>query len=624
MKTYDERTADVRKKIAIKKRNRRIVTGSCLSLVVILTLVLFVPYSTTPPDVSGYQNSEYYDLIRILNEVTYEKPKYANNFEALMASLPRFSQIKGEMAPDNMNIASGMVSAEAEEYVEVTDNQVQGVTEGDIFKRSDKYIYYLAGGTLHTYSIDAEKSAQVGMYNIGKYTSPNGEQSGWHWRGSDQMYLSEDCTTVTVIQEYYLDGIGVSVVVADLDVTNPQNVLTRSYVCFPGSVVSTRMVEDQLLLTYNYQVNKDTLNFAEPETYVPSYGVPGDMKMLSAENILCPDNAASARYTVVCSLDRQTLEVRDSLALMDYSQELYVSPNAIYATHNYMEKSDKIIDRYTQTAMTEITGISFDGALNVLGGIQLEGNVKDQYSVDEYDGILRVVTSTEISQVQEWVRDNTVIGLDVVSLSVINTERNVNLYCVDLSDWSVAVSVIGFAPEGEEATSVRFDGVNAYVCTAERVTLSDPVYFFDLSDLQNITWTDTGVIDGYSTSLINMGEGYLLGIGYGDLRQLKIEVYEQTRDGVVSVSAWEKNAEFSEVYKSYFIDRERDLVGLAVRNDWSGGCYVLLHFDGYKLQEVLQVDLEGSLELDSARAFLADGYFYILERSNGLIVEKAQ
>lgn len=624
MKTYDERTADVRKKIAIKKRNRRIVTGSCLSLVVILTLVLFVPYSTTPPDVSGYQNSEYYDLIRILNEVTYEKPKYANNFEALMASLPRFSQIKGEMAPDNMDIASGMVSAEAEEYVEVTDNQVQGVTEGDIFKRSDKYIYYLAGGTLHIYSIDAEKSVQVGMYNIGKYTSPNGEQSGWHWRGSDQMYLSEDCTTVTVIQEYYLDGIGVSVVVADLDVTNPQNVLTRSYVCFPGSIVSTRMVEDQLLLTYNYQVNTVTLNFEEPETYVPSYGVPGDMKMLSAENILCPDNAASARYTVVCSLDRQTLEVRDSLALMDYSQELYVSPNAIYATHNYMEKSDKIIDRYTQTAMTEITGISFDGALNVLGGIQLEGNVKDQYSVDEYDGILRVVTSTEISQVQEWVRDNTVIGLDVVSLSVINTERNVNLYCVDLSDWSVAVSVIGFAPEGEEATSVRFDGVNAYVCTAERITLSDPVYFFDLSDLQNITWTDTGVIDGYSTSLINMGEGYLLGIGYGDLRQLKIEVYEQTRDGVVSVSAWEKNAEFSEVYKSYFIDRERDLVGLAVRNDWSGGCYVLLHFDGYKLQEVLQVDLEGSLELDSARAFLADGYFYILERSNGLIVEKAQ
>lgn len=624
MKTYDERTADVRKKIAIKKRNRRIVTGSCLSLVVILTLVLFVPYSTTPPDVSGYQNSEYYDLIRILNEVTYEKPKYANNFEALMASLPRFSQIKGEMAPDNMNIASGMVSAEAEEYVEVTDNQVQGVTEGDIFKRSDKYIYYLAGGTLHIYSIDAEKSARVGMYNIGKYTSPNGEQSGWHWRGSDQMYLSEDCTTVTVIQEYYLDGIGVSVVVADLDVTNPQNVLTRSYVCFPGSIVSTRMVEDQLLLTYNYQVNTDTLNFEEPETYVPSYGVPGDMKMLSAENILCPDNAASARYTVVCSLDRQTLEVRDSLALMDYSQELYVSPNAIYATHNYMEKSDKIIDRYTQTAMTEITGISFDGALNVLGGIQLEGNVKDQYSVDEYDGILRVVTSTEISQVQEWVRDNTVIGLDIVSLSVINTERNVNLYCVDLSDWSVAVSVIGFAPEGEEATSVRFDGVNAYVCTAERVTLSDPVYFFDLSDLQNITWTDTGVIDGYSTSLINMGEGYLLGIGYGDLRQLKIEVYEQTQDGVVSVSAWEKNAEFSEVYKSYFIDRERDLVGLAVQNDWSGGCYVLLHFDGYKLQEVLQVDLEGSLELDSARAFLADGYFYILERSNGLIVEKAQ
>ena len=121
---------------------------------------------------------------------------------------------------------------------------------------------------------------------------------------------------------------------------------------------------------------------------------------------------------------------------------------------------------------------------------------------------------------------------------------------------------------GEEATAVRFDGVYAYVCTAEVITLTDPVYFFDLSDLSNITYTDTGTIDGFSTSLIQLEDGYLLGIGYNEERNLKIEIYEETESGVQSVCTYEKACGFSEVYKSYFIDREKNLIGLAT-TEWA-------------------------------------------------------
>ena len=255
--------------------------------------------------------------------------------------------------------------------------------------------------------------------------------------------------------------------------------------------------------------------------------------------------------------------------------------------------------------MTEITGISYAGdGLEILGTIALEGSVKNQYSMDQYEGILRVVTSTTVSYFME-----TIYG-EFASSTSSAVDRNVNLYCIDLADWTVKASVIGFAPQGEDAQSVRFDGYHAYVCTAEVITITDPVYFFDLSDLDNITWKDTGTIDGYSTSLINLGDGYLLGIGYSSGNTLKIEVYEESEGGVVSVCSYERCVQFSENYKSYLIDRENDLVGLHIR-DWNTGetLYLLLHFNGYKLQPIAAVLAAGAVSY--TRAFITDGYLYV-------------
>ena len=77
---------------------------------------------------------------------------------------------------------------------------------------------------------------------------------------------------------------------------------------------------------------------------------------------------------------------------------------------------------------------------------------------------------------------------------------------------------------------------------------------------------------------------------YGANRDtLKIEVYYENGDRVESIASYEREAvNFSQDYKSYFIDRERGLVGLMV-TDWNGNKgetgdrYILLAFDGYKL-----------------------------------------
>ncbi len=624
MKIYDERSRNVADKIQKLKKQRkwrsRAIAGTCLCLVAVLAAVLFIPYDKDPPSVEDHAGNPYYKVIQKVNALNHRPPQYGNAFEELIDGLLSGAKVEAPMYGVDLNTAVGASPSPDEAapgYVEVTDNQVAGVIEADIFKRSDRYLYHLSGTQLRVYSIAGEESVQISTYNIEGFNAQNEKEDSldYAYTRAAEMYLSADCTTVTLVMDVYTKATGAATVILNLDVTDPANITEVDYVMFPGSLISTRMADGKLLLIYNYRIGRE-YDFDMPETYIPSYGKPGDMTCVAPEDILCPDTATSTQYTVVGILDGKTLAVEDSMALMSYAQELYVSDNALYATHSYTKKSKVDANVYSNQNMTKISGIAYgDGQLRYRGSIDLSGAVPDQYAMDEYEGILRVVTN-QTYQVYEERR-----GENIASASNSVTQRNVSLYCVDLSSWEVAASVLGFAPEGERAESVRFDGNMAYVCTAEVITLTDPVYFFDLSDLEHITYTDTGTIDGYSSSLVQWGNGLLLGIGVGDQWQLKIEIYQRAGDKVVSLDAWEEEADFSSEYKSYFIDRENQLVGLAV-NNWKTGAleYLLLHFDGYRLNELLRAEL-GDLREWTTRACLIDGFLYVLT-CDGLTVRQ--
>jgi uncharacterized secreted protein with C-terminal beta-propeller domain len=255
------------------------------------------------------------------------------------------------------------------------------------------------------------------------------------------------------------------------------------------------------------------------------------------------------------------------------------------------------------------------------GSVTVRGYVKDQWSMDEYEGILRVFTTTNATVVYDRDYGNGTASSDMLQSA--SGKSNASLYCVDLSSFEIVASVIDFAPPREEIQSVRFDKEIAYVCTS--IEMSDPVFFFDLSDLDHITYKDTGTIDGFSTSLINLGNGYLLGIGRGDRwSSFKVEVYEETANGVRSVCAYElEDAEYSTEYKSYYVDRKNQLIGIgAIDNRYydtdkysdQARRYILLHFDGYELAELVNVPLRG--DLANMRGVYIDGYMYMFGRDD--------
>ena len=589
-----------------KKKWRKFgMIAACICiLLTAFNLWMFLPYNTNPPDVSAYSDSEYYSLIQKLNVITYRKPRYKNNFDRLTSSTLKFAVMEDEM--------NGSAEADGadpgESYQEVTDNQVAGVIEGDRIKRSDKYIYYLYDSTLRVYSIEGADSKEVGAYTFSSQENTNYYYHEW------EFYLSADCKIITVVAPYYDEERSVCVRLISLDVSDPANITEEKTVSITGGYLSSRLVNGKILLLTQFYVRSN--DFSDEENFLPQIDCGNGMESIPAANIISPETLNNSRYTVVCKLDENTLEVEDSSAFLSYSQEVYVSNENVYATRSYTDEI-RNEDLVTNTSMTEISCLSYTGdTFTQKGSLIIAGYINDQYSLDEYEGLLRVVTTTSFSQYRELYRNAETGEMFTVSSEGLTSGTSASLYCIDLNTWQIAAEVKNFAPEGEVVQSVRFDGTNAYVCTS--IQLTDPVFFFDLSDINNITYKDTGTIEGFSSSLVNFGNGHLLGIGVGsDWNTLKIEIYEESETGVVSVCKYElPNTSYSTEYKSYYIDRNNQLVGMGIDSYYSDAYftgqqhqYLLLFFDGYNLVELVKVPLAGDYE--NKRAVYIDGYLYM-------------
>ena len=627
MKTYKERTGDVLEKFnhrkAAVRRRKAAVAAVCGCLAVVLALVLFLPYPQYRQDLSMYKDSPYFGVIQKLSDIKVRNMNARLPVNNLARLTQQFSDsveyltggVKGEWAGSNMAPGDPIEMPEMDaaldsgnqKYEEVTDNQVEGVIEGDLIKRSDRYIYYLRGGSqLTVYSIAQDASDKVGVFQIPSSVS---QSEKVYYISTPEMFLSADCSTVTIVRSVSYKSqtdVGTRMEVISLDVSDPANITEKGRVFIGGDYLSSRMVGGKVLVVGEYYA-QEFEDFSDESQFLPQYGTAQSMQSVPAENIYCPDVAESGRYTVICQLDAATLTVEDTAAFLSYSNTLYVSESHIFATRSYnKDGAAGLTGEYTTEAMTTITCLSYgEGGLKPVGSIDIAGTVKNQYSMDAYDGILRVVTTTS-----HWISKE---GSNGEFSWVTQRDRvtNASLYCISLADWKVVASVENFAPANESAESVRFDGTMAYVCTAEVIQMRDPVYFFDLSDLNNITWKDTGTIDGYSSSLVDFGSGNLLGIGFNDQRGLKIEIYTETDKAVESICAYEREASFAWDYKAYLIDREDQMVGLCV-NDWyTGECdYVVLMFDGYKLVEIAKIPCSG--DMNQMRAFEKDGWLYVL------------
>jgi uncharacterized secreted protein with C-terminal beta-propeller domain len=160
-------------------------------------------------------------------------------------------------------------------------------------------------------------------------------------------------------------------------------------------------------------------------------------------------------------------------------------------------------------SVTNIARFTVDGtSISYSGGGMVQGSLLNQFSMDEFDGNLRVATT-------EWNRESV--------NSVYILDRNMNQIG----------SVENLAP-GERIFSVRFMGEMGYVVTFRQV---DPLFVLDLSDPENPKVTGELKVPGFSNYLHPISQDVLLGIGQdvdentGRQQGIKLSLFDVSDSG---------------------------------------------------------------------------------------------
>lgn len=634
--------AEAEARMKIRKNNKRknfkiIATVACmLIMVTAANLWLFTPYPTEPGNVDKYAGSEYYPIIEKLNIYGFKAPEHKNNFEMLLAGINELvsggNKLSGGASGGAEMGGAGDGATGGTSYEEITDNQVEGVVEADLIKRTSTHIFYLIydnlGVTLNAYSIAGADSSKVGSFTI--ESVPNSaecfggstlmERFEYRPLMGPEFYISPDCETAIIMLPAIRSGKS-CISIISLDITEPTNISKINETVVDGSYVTSRFVDGKLILVSSFYFGR--YYYAESETFVPSYHTENGSSCVPMDNIVLPESINSSRYIVVSLFDGEDAELVDLGAFCSYSEDVYVTADTVYALRKYSEQTRANGYVYS-VAKTEIGRINHSGEdLKIDTSITVRGTVLDRFSIDELDGKLRVVTTINESKDREFSYGFGNEGS--TGITNLGSYVNAGLYIYDTVSSELLYYVEGFAPNGESVRSARFDGDKLYVCTS--VMLRDPVFFFDLSDYDNITYTDTGTISGFSTSLISFGD-YLVGIGLEDWSTFKVEVYRENGDTVQSIDKYlVQYADYSTEYKSYYIDRENMLLGFGLDKYMMNGDipandfrmrYVLLGFDGERLNELVNVPIIGSYY--NARAVYVDGYLYVFARNDFKVI----
>ena len=334
--------------------------------------------------------------------------------------------------------------------------------------------------------------------------------------------------------------------------------------------------------------------------YIPSYGCRNEIKLVPAEDILLPiggfdDSGYSLSYTVIGSIDLNESgapKAYDIKSLAGYSGSIYCSADNLYtSSFNWGENT------------SDITRISIAGGnIDPVAGGTINGEIKDQFSMSEYNGYFRVAatyneTKKEFHRFDDdddsipyifWDRITNEDGEEgYYTYETVKTDTRV--YVMDM-DMNIVGSVSDLGV-GEQLKSASFSGNMAYVVTFRQ---TDPLYAVDLSEPENPVVLDEFKINGFSTYMQSWGDGLLLGFGQdadddGRITGLRLTMFDNSDPNdlkAADVVTW-NNKYFegddirgqSETYygstatyerKALLIAPEKNIIGVPiVKNDYN-------------------------------------------------------
>ena len=283
-----------------------------------------------------------------------------------------------------------------------------------------------------------------------------------------------------------------------LKLSNPNNIESRT-----------------VTIEYNPEMymSENNLYIAYPE-YINEWELQQDIVM----DLLEPLLTSSDRELIekIKKTDNDVLTHQEKKSKILNIMQAYVQYMDSDEQEEFQDKAEEILAKklaeYEYMEFTVIHKIAVeDGHISVRKSGQVPGQLNNQFSMDEYDDVLRVATTVNA----RWS-----------SLGSSRTESTNHVLTLD-DDMEVLDHLKDLA-EGERIYSTRFMGDRLYMVTFRQV---DPFFVIDLSNPNNIEALGELKIPGFSRYLHPYDENTIIGIGrdatdMGTQQGLKISLFD--------------------------------------------------------------------------------------------------
>lgn len=510
-KNYKDAMDNVKASEKLKKETLSKITTkkkygfTIFKIVSIMCIFLFVfaiaKNNNRKPDIVMNEEDKYVKLatednIKLPTVDSYEKlvELLDKNREEVIYYTER--ETKAESVMDTATNSSN----EEKNYSE-TNTQVKGVDEADIVKTDGKNIYYV---------VKEYNGYGIAIINVNTNEKVNKIEYDNNEIYPSEIFLYKDKLIVignkyqnnkTVIEETettskrYLELADVAYIgnsmttIVVYDVSDVLNIKEIRKVEIEGNYISSRMIEENIYVISSkdlYQYYYGSLREDELQSRYLDTAISDDLICKDYKDIYYFPESEESNYLNIASFNVNNLEDANVKTFLGAGSDVYCSENNLYITKtnwNYKMIEDS-------TAETSIYKISLNGTKLVLEAeTKIPGMIINQFSLDEYNGNLRIAVTKYNNNSSE--------------------DTSNNLYILD-SKLSVIGSIENMA-EGEEIYSVRFMGNKGYIVTFKQV---DPLFVIDLSNPINPSVVGELKIPGYSSYLHPYDENHIIGIGY--------------------------------------------------------------------------------------------------------------
>lgn len=524
--------------------------------------------------------------------------------------------VSDELAPIPDSVENGMGGdSDGELSFSETNVQVDGIDEADIIKTDGQYFYVFDMNRNAIYIVSAKGSEMKLVSGISVPDDLGNNE--WGREMGKELYLSGNRLVLLVNgfkvedrQEYsknageyipYIRETAVTFVVT-YDISDRSAPKMISCLEQDGRMITSRM-SDGILYTVSSYGNYYT--WFKPSdgareknakaddlymTYIPT--VAGEP--VAPDCIYISEEPLSQEFLVVTSMSPENpdkyLDVKSLLADGD---ECYVSNNYIYVAGSRWQNSEIPYNR------TEVYRFAYkDGVITPAGQVTVKGTLDDQFSMDEYEGHLRVVTTVneyvykkKDIKLKDMNGDGIIDETDAIepyyNIMITDSKEYNSLYIYD-DKLQLTGCIENLAPD-EHIKSARLMGKVGYFVTFRQ---TDPLFSVDLSDPANPKVLGALKIPGFSTYLHPYREGLLLGIGYdadettGWTECVKLSMFDVSDPANVKEVHKHSLTDFTytgvEVdHKAALIDAGKDIIGFPVRGYQDTGEYNVYVVYGY-------------------------------------------